>query len=291
MLAQITLIPSESKKLIAKAVANIDFVKKAAAEGIIMMHPSSSTYFIVEAITGKLPPTNHWVCGVVAPKGTCTEMGIFSAMPSPTKDSSFEPGEWQAWWAIKDGKLTPGLGTGELLGQMKASDVFIKGVNAVDPQGNVGCLIGDPAQGGPLGRVLSSWKKISFHLIFPVGLEKMIPVPIREASKEAKQMKLDYAMGMGCGLLPLPEGKAVTEIDAIRILSGATAIPIAAGGLGGAEGAITLVIKGDEEQVNKAIVFVEQSKGAKLPQLRLPNCSSCQPMACKSQVGKHWTEA
>ena len=290
MLAQITLIPTESKKLIAKAVANLDFVKKAATQGIIMMHPSSSTYFIVEEITGKKSPTNHWVCGVVAPKGTCTEMGIFSVMPFTQKDAPPEPGEWQAWWAIKDGKLIPDLGTGELLGQMKASDVYIKGVNAIDPQGNVGCLIGDPAQGGPLGRVLSSWRKTSFHLVFPVGLEKMIPVPIKEAQKEAKQSRYIYAMGMGCGLLPLPEGGAVTEIDAIRLLSGATAVPIAAGGLGGAEGAITLVIKGEEEQVRKAIDFVEQSKGAKLPQLRLPNCSSCQPMACKSQIGKHWTQ-
>ena len=113
-----------------------------------------------------------------------------------------------------------------MLAQMRPTDVFIKGVNALDPQGNVGCLIGDPSQGGPLGRVLSSWRKKSFHLVFPVGLEKMIPVPISEASKEARQLKYDYSMGLSCGLLPLPKGEIITEIDAIRILSGATAVPI-----------------------------------------------------------------
>jgi hypothetical protein len=290
MLAQITLIPSESKKLIARAVANIDFVKKAVAEGIIMMHPSSSTYFIVEAITGKKPPTNYWVCGVVAPKGTCVEMGMQIGNFLPQKAQT-DPGDFLAWWVIKDGKFSTGLGTSELLAQMKPTDVFIKGVNALDPQGNVGCLIGDPSQRGLLGRVLSGWRKLSFHLVFPAGLEKMIPVPISEASKEAKQLKYDYAMGLSCGLLPLPEGGAVTEIDAIRILSGAKAVPIAAGGLGGAEGAITLIIKGSDEQVKKAIDYAEQSKGARLLQLRLSNCFNCQPMPCRFPVGdKHWAQ-
>jgi hypothetical protein len=290
MLAQITLIPSESKKLIARAVADLDFIKKAATEGIIMMHPSSSTYFIVEAITEKKPSTNYWVCGVVSPKGTCVEMGMQAGDFLP-RNAATEPGEFPAWWVIKDGKFSTGLGTAELLAQMKPTDVFIKGVNALDPQGNVGCLIGDPSQGGPLGRMLSGWRKKPFHLVFPVGLEKMIPVLISEASKEAKQLKYDYAMGLSCGLLPLPKGEIITEINAIRILSGATAVPIGAGGLGGAEGAITLVIKGTNEQVKKAIEYAEQSKGARLPQLRLSNCFNCKPMPCRFPVGdKHWAQ-
>jgi hypothetical protein len=66
-------------------------------------------------------------------------------------------------------------------------------------------------------------------------------------------------------------------------------VPIAAGGLGGAEGAITMVIKGNEEQVNKAIDYIEQSKGAKLPQLRLRNCEGCPAGHCRFPVGnKHW---
>ncbi|MFC2069676.1 hypothetical protein ACFLTB_00665 [Chloroflexota bacterium] len=290
MLAQITLIPSESKKLIARAVANLDYIKKAATEGIIMMHPSSSTYFIVEAITGKKPPTDYWVCGVVAPKGTCVEMGMQIGAFLPGSAAT-EPQDFPVWWVIKDGEFCTGIGTEELLTQMKPTDVYIKGVNAIDPRGNVGCLIGAPNQGGPLGRVLSDWRKKSFHLVFPVGLEKMIPVNIKEASKEARLNKYDYSMGLPCALLPLPEGTAITEVDAIRILSDATAVPIGAGGLGGAEGAITLVIKGNDEQVKKAIDYIEQSKGAGLPQLRLSNCLNCQPAPCKFPVGdKHWSQ-
>ena len=43
-------------------------------------------------------------------------------------------------------------------------------------------------------------------------------------------------MGMPVGLYPCPAGVTVNEVRAIGILSGAEAIPIAAGGLGGAEG-------------------------------------------------------
>ena len=153
------------------------------------------------------------------------------------------------------------------LSRLKPTDVFIKGVNALDPQGNVGILIGDPLEGGPMGRIISTWRKKPFHLIFPVGLEKLIPMPISEAAQEAKLTKYDYAMGLATGLLPCPNGEnvnVITEMQAINILSGATAVPVAAGGLGGAEGAITLVLKGNEEQVKKAIEFVEQSKGAEL---------------------------
>ena len=288
MLAQIILTPTESKKLIAKAIAKLDIVREAATEGMVVMHPCSSTYFIVEEITGVKPRTNYWVCGVVAPKGMCVEMGMIAGGHAPRHNTASNPGEFRAWWTIKKGKLSTGEKLSELLDSMRPTDVFIKGVNALDPQGNVGVLIGDPLQGGTLGRVLSAWRQINFNLIFPVGLEKLIPTPISQAVKEAKAAKYDYAMGMPTGLFPCPAGKIVNELDAIEILSSATAVPIAAGGLGGAEGAVTLIIKGSEAQVKKAIDCVEQSKGARLPQLRLCNCNECF-VHCRFSVGaKHW---
>jgi hypothetical protein len=106
---------------------------------------------------------------------------------------------------------------------------------------------------------------------------------------EAKQAQYEYGMGLPTGIFPCPDGKTITEIDAVKILSGAIAIPIASGGLGGAEGATTLIVKGTNEQVRDAIEFIEQSKGAKLPSLRLTNCSDCSVPHCRFPVGdKHW---
>jgi hypothetical protein len=285
MLAQVVLTPTESKKLIAKAIVKLDVVKRAASDGMIVIHPSSSTYFIFEELVGVKPKTNYWVCGVVTPRGTCVEMAMVLGGYSPPR-VKYDPGELRGLWAIKKGKVLTENTTAELIEQITAKDVYIKGVNALDPQGNAGILVGER---GALGLILSAWKKKQFNLIFPAGLEKLIPVSIRQAAMEAKQAKYEYGMGLPAGLFPCPDGKTITEIDAIKILSGATAIPIAAGGLGGAEGATTLVIKGTYKQVRATIEFIEQSKGAKLPPLRLNNCSDCPVPHCRFPVGnKHW---
>jgi hypothetical protein len=291
MLAQVILTPTESKKLIAKAIAKLDVVRQAAKEGMVVLHPSSSTYFIVEELTGEKPKTNYWVCGVVTPKGMCVEMAMVLGGYTPQSTTS-DPGEFRAWWIIENGKLSAEEKLSEILDRIRPKDVFIKGVNALDPQGNVGILIGDPLEGGGLGLILSAWRKKKFSLIYPAGLEKLIPIPISQATREGKQAQYEYGMGLPTGLFPCPHEKTVTELDAIEILSGAAAVPMAAGGLGGAEGAITLIMKGANEQVKKAIDYVEQSKGARLPQLRLSNCNDCSVPHCRFPVGdKHWALA
>jgi hypothetical protein len=285
MLAQVVLTPTESKKLIAKAVTRLDVVRQAATDGMIVIHPSSSTYFIFEELTGAKPRTNYWVCGVVTPRGMCVEMAMALGDRSP-RTVKFDPGKLRGLWAIKKGKVLTECTTAELMEQMTAKDVYIKGVNALDSQGNVGILVGER---GGLGVVLSAWKKKKFTLIFPAGLEKLIPIPVRQAAMEAKQTKYEYGMGLPAGLFAYPDGRSITEIDAVKILSGAVAVPIASGGLGGAEGATTLIIKGNNEQVRDAIEFIEQSKGAKLPPLRLSNCNDCSVPHCRFPVGdKHW---
>ena len=291
MLAQIILTPTESKKLIAKAIAGMDIVKYAASEGMVVVHPSSSTYFLIEELTGHKPDSDYWVCGLIAPRGTCFEMGVLTGDYVP-HDASSGPQEFRTWYVISKGKLVTGEKISEILARVKQTDVFIKGINALDPQGNAGILIGDPIGGGPLGPIFSAWRKKSFHLVFPAGMEKLILTPIDKASKEARQTKYDYAMGLACGLLPCPQGDratVITEVGAINMLTGAVAVPVAAGGLGGAEGAITMVIKGDDQQVEMAIDFIEQCKGARLPQIRLCNCSDCPGGHCSFPLtGKDW---
>jgi hypothetical protein len=99
----------------------------------------------------------------------------------------------------------------------------------------------------------------------------------------------DYGMGMPCGLYPVRGGTTVTEIQAVEILSGANTTVISAGGVGGAEGAVTLAIEGTDAQVKKAIEYVEQSKGAKIPVPRPAPCQLCGSGDCFFPVrDKHW---
>jgi hypothetical protein len=286
MIAQVVLTPTESKKLIAKAVARLDVVQRAAKEGIVALHPSSSTYFIVEEITGTRPKTNYWVCGVVTPKGMCVEMAMVLGAGYSPKEMSADPGDLRATWIIENGKLLAEESLSDLFGRMTSSDVYIKGVNALDVEGNVGVLFG---QQGSLGYIQSARRRKGFSVIYPAGLEKLIPFPVRKVAKEAKLTMYEYAMGMPVGLFPCPAGTTINELRAIEILSGAEAIPIASGGLGGAEGALTLIVKGQGHQVRKALGFVEESKGARFPQLRLCNCEDCPVPHCRfAAAGKPW---
>lgn len=277
MIAQVVLLPTESKKLIAKAVLQMEVVKAALDDGMVVMHPSSSTLFMFEELSGGQRP-REWVCGVIAPKGLCVseEMAIRLAEGGYLKT----PGKFPFSYVVRKGKVTEeSTPLDQLLDEMTEKDVYIKGVNAVDPAGGVGVLIGSMAE-GTIARVVARAKKQNFSVVYPVGLEKLIPIPIEEAAKAAVPKKIDYATGFAAGLLPVP-GTSVTEVQAIEILSGAKALPVAAGGLGGAEGATVLVIEGDEDKVNKAVNYVEQVKGAQLPPLNVPNCKTCPVEACR----------
>jgi hypothetical protein len=278
MLAQIVLTPAESKKLIAKAIVRLAVVQQAIKKGIVALHPSSSTYFIVEEITGSKPKTNYWVCGVVTPRGMCVEMAMALGIGLTPREESADPGDLQGTWVVEKGELANEEKLSGLLYRMTPSDVYVKGINALDREGNVGVLFGLE---GSMGYILAAKRKKKFTIVYPAGLEKLIPIPVKDAAKEAKLTRYEAGMGMPVGLFPCPTGVTVNEVRAIEILSGASAIPIASGGLGGAEGAVTLVLKGKADEVKKALDFVEQSKGARLPDLRLCNCNDCPVLNCR----------
>ncbi len=299
--AQVVLTPTESKKLISQAVCSLPEVKKALKKGIVALHPSSSTYFITEQLLGKRPPTDVWVCGTILEKGLCGDMMAGVLLGSTTMKGEEKPEEvtftghrkdFTFTWVFKDGSLEPPRPLKDIIAEMKSGDIYIKGVNAIDPSGNVGVLIGAGTAvhdevGGTIGRVMSAAKQQGYQVIFPVGLEKLIPVPVEEAAREAKPRDFTYSMGHAAALLPA-RGRSITEVNAIQILTGATATPVAAGGLSGAEGSVVLVVKGEPEQVDKAVQAVEGVKGSRLPRVRERNCMNCLRQCSLVGKQKHW---
>lgn len=53
------------------------------------------------------------------------------------------------------------------------------------------------------------------------------------------------------GMLPVP-GEVFTEVDALRLLAGVDAVPVAAGGVHGAEGAVHLLLDGSDGSLRHA---------------------------------------
>ncbi|MHA2323688.1 MAG: hypothetical protein ACXACG_18840 [Candidatus Thorarchaeota archaeon] len=101
----------------------------------------------------------------------------------------------------------------------------------------------------------------NIKVIVPVGLEKSIPVAYEEFCGQFGKNDWDYAIGEPVGAIAITEGIAFTEIEAVDVLFGAVAIPIAAGGVNGAEGSISLFIEGDDDEIARAHEFFTDLKG------------------------------
>ena len=286
MKALITLTPAESKKLIARAVLSLPEFQKARQERNDR-DPPLQQYLLPLRSTHRpkarrdLGPGGHHPAGTVRIGEGLERSALHGAGhhgPLLTRNT----------WFFRNGHLQEDTPLGEILDQMTENDVYIKGANAVDPAGNVAVLFGNPAGGGgTIGRVITAQRRTGFHLLLPIGLEKLIPVPIDVATKKAAFQKYDRAMGIPCGLIPVP-GRKIDEVDALAILSGAEATPIAAGGVGGAEGSVVLAISGTEEQVRTAFEIGSSVKGAQLPAPHILDCEVCRRHGC--HFSPDWSE-
>ena len=295
MQAEVVLIPDESKKFIIQALLSLKSVKAALKKGLVIVHPSSTTLFLYEALMGRFPDVGErWVSGIILPRGLCGSRHTVEGMAAQVQGIR-DPLDNKHAWIFKKGQLQEQMRLGDILDRMSTEDVYVKAPNAFDPKGNIGVLFANRAGGGgTIGRVVARARKTKFHLLFPSGIEKLIPVSVKQAAKKAGFKRVDRAMGMPCGLIPISAslGQKIDEIDAVRILSGAEATPIAAGGLCGAGGATVLAIHGTKTQVNKAVDAVLSVKGTRLPAPELVQCAQCPNPNCHQRGLKNipWLE-
>jgi hypothetical protein len=88
-------------------------------------------------------------------------------------------------------------------------------------------------------------------LILPVGLEKRVYGNLDELAANMNEPGTREPR-----LFPVP-GEIFTELDAIALLTGATAQLVAAGGVGGAEGSVWLAVSGKQAQEKAAEVLIK----------------------------------
>jgi hypothetical protein len=241
---------------------------------------------MLEELGFKLTEERIWVCGHISPKGLCMARPIIDAVVG---EPGFGPEKYPFDLILKKGELLPFKQPplGPALEEMGPNDIYVKGVNAIDPEGNTGVLLAEK-RGGSLGLVLQKQKTKKFKIVIPVGVEKRIPIPLGDAVSAAA--KLEKAQGIPCQLWRL-RGKLITEIEAFRQLFNVEAIPVSAGGLCGAEGAFIWVLKGEEKNVLEAYRFCEKIRGHALPfSLNVYECAECPNPVCQLAGRKYGTE-
>ncbi len=228
--AALVLTPEESKRLIAKGVAALPEVQNALRKGIVIIAGGSTNACIAREITGEAVDITRYTIGRIY-------KGELGATPEDKRLPSY---------VLVDGKSSD-LPPEDALDKFTASDVFLKGANAIDPYGNVGVLAANPV-GGTVGAFWAKTLAKGAHIICPVGLEKLVP-SVEKACYEAGQGWWDYCMGLRVALMPLAGAKAVTEIEALKALYNVEAAHIASGGIMGSEGAVVLSVKGEAADI------------------------------------------
>jgi hypothetical protein len=265
MQAQISLIPAVSKALIGRAVVALPEMKRARQAGTIMISTGTTTAHIYAELRkeAEIPAA---ACGMITPKGAC----LGASMTGFMKEKAHA-----RFWVFKDGKAVEAEDLEQTIAALKARDVFIKGANALDSSGQAGIFMGAPA-GGTLGRALGQIMRQGIFFIIPVGLEKLIFGSVIEAAGKMGVERIDRSMGMPVGLMPV-FGKVMTELQALQVLTGVEACQVGAGGVAGAEGAVTLLLEGSPAQIGKALKLIEGLKEACSRRV-----SPIQPSACRT---------
>lgn len=258
MKAIFTLTSSESKRLIAKGISQLPEVLSALNNGLIYIAGGTTNAFVVEELTDiKLTKKGYYTAGVVT-KGT-------QCVTDP--DLRIKP------ITLKDGKPIE-MSVEKVLENFTANDVFIKGGNAIDLDGNVGIQIGE-SWGGTIGRSMGRLMAVGANLILPIGLEKMVPSVI-EAANFAGIEQIDYSLGLKIGLIPVSYGSVYTELDVISLFADLKQIVhLSSGGVDGSEGSVTLGIEGEESEIKKVLSILQTIKGEPKITTQKRKCSVC----------------
>ena len=234
---------AESKRLIAKAVAEMPIVKEAMKNGKVIVTKGTTNTYIAEALLGQSIEPGALVFGRVTPAAGDDPLSGADPMPEVI---------------FVKGKHHPEMTLDEAMQQLEPGDVVIKGANALDYQNKTAAVMIGAPNGGTSGKIMPFVVARKAHLVIPIGLEKQL-------SADVLPMHLKMREPVE-SLNPVPSmflltGHIVTELEALKILADVEAFQAAAGGVGGAEGAVWLITRGRRQAVEKALKLAEQIHG------------------------------
>ncbi|MCK9565354.1 MAG: hypothetical protein M0Q43_04825 [Methanothrix sp.] len=246
---QFVLTPAAGKRLIGKALAAHPTVQAASRSATLVIIAGTTNGYAAEEILLGLGQADgfsrkRFFRGIVLPPGRTTKEGRLPNEGGFPGDVVIVNGIWQKGKTIFD-----------VVDELKEGDIILKGANALDlTRKQAAVLIGHP-RGGTTISILQAAAGKRVLLILPVGLEKRVPGDLM-----ALAARMNAPGESGFRLLPVP-GEVFTEIEAIRLLTGADAEMVAAGGVGGAEGAVWLALRGSEVQLAKAAEIIKEVSG------------------------------
>lgn len=230
---QFCVTTAMGKRLIGKGMAAHPEIRRVLGGGTLVIIAGTTNGYVAEEILRSLGQDEGFSRegfrrGITAAPGAQTIKAELAG------DVVIVDGRWQRGKTIVD-----------VADDLRSGDVVLKGANAFDGHGQSAVQIGNP-QGGTMFAALPAVIGRRAQLIVPVGLEKRVLEDVRVLAQRCNAPGAE-----GPRLFPMP-GEIFTELDAIKLLTGAEACLLAAGGIYGAEGSSWLGIDGTAAQVEAA---------------------------------------
>ena len=238
----ISLTVSESKRLIAKGIKAYPPVQQRLSNGTVLITKGTTNTYVAEELLKVNLGSGDFVLGHIL----------------PNNEQKLDRSHTRSEVVLINGEEvnTP---YAQAMSRLEKGDIVLKGANVINyEKGQAGVLIGHPT-GGTTGNIIPQIKKNDLHLIIPVGLEKCSNQNIDKLNEltQIEKVSIDGNMPYIWSI----KGELFTEIEAIKQFADVEVLHIASGGIGGAEGAVSLGIFGSENEVKKALAVIESVKG------------------------------
>ncbi|NDV81146.1 hypothetical protein [Bacteroides sp. 51] len=233
-----TLTVAEGKRLIAKGLKHYAPVAENLQKGQVLITTGSTNHYIAEEFLNETLIAGSLLTGHLVPKKNYTPKQVSQRLGSVYLENG-------------EAKTQP---LNESIALLKEGAIAFKGGNLLNyRQKKAAVLVGSPT-GGTIGALTPLAESGKIRLIIPIGLEKDSSEDI-----EATVARI-VELGQTPTLKFIP-GEVFTEIEAIKAFANVEVIHIASGGIGGAEGAVTLLIRGEEEEISKVAKVLEEVQG------------------------------
>lgn len=231
---QFVITSSMGKRLIARGMVRHPAVAAVLKKGRLAIVAGTTNGYVAEEILGAIGQADGF-SRVGFRRGVTIAPGASAPPAPPPPDVVIVDGQW-----LKGKELF------DVVNDMQAGDVILKGGNALDvSRGLAAALVAHP-MGGTIAASIPAVIGRRVRLLVPIGLEKRVEGDLNELAALCNDPATE-----GPRMVVIP-GVTFTELDAIALLTGATATLIAAGGVLGAEGAVWVHVRGAPPEIHAA---------------------------------------
>jgi hypothetical protein len=241
---QFLLTTAAGKRLIAKSFLSSKPILDALTANTVVILAGTTNGYIAEEILKEIGQDSDFS------RDRFFRGITFPPKYTPTKKSD-EENAFLGDVVITNGKWEKGKTIFDVADDLKQGDIVIKGANAVNLDAQqAAILIGHP-KGGTISPILQAVVGRRVNLFLPIGLEKRISGDINKIAQI-----LNSPEASGPRYMPVT-GNIITEIEALKILTGADAELVASGGVCGAEGCYWLAVSGTDDQLAEVDVLIK----------------------------------